>query len=110
MHAGFSPNGQFIAFISDESGRDEVYIQNFPDATMRRKVSTGVAVPVQLKETSADLGNPRPVMRLIAPPALFLYPYDLASDGRILSLALVPGAAANISLNVLVDWQAAWRR
>jgi hypothetical protein len=34
----------------------------------------------------------------------------LASDGRILALAPVPGAAANISLNVLVDWQAALRR
>jgi Tol biopolymer transport system component len=41
VNAGFSPNGQFIAFISDESGRDEVYIQNFPDATKRWRVSTG---------------------------------------------------------------------
>jgi hypothetical protein len=69
-----------------------------------------VAVPVQLKETSANVGNPRLVMRLIAPPAVFLYPYDLASDGRILALAPVSLAAANISLNVLVDWQAALRR
>jgi hypothetical protein len=67
-------------------------------------------VPVQLKETSANVGNPRLVMRLIAPHAVFLYPYDLASDGRILALAPVSLAAANISLNVLVDWQAALRR
>ncbi len=36
LHGEFSPNGQFIAFTSDESGRNEVYIQNFPDATTRR--------------------------------------------------------------------------
>jgi hypothetical protein len=40
IHAGFSPNGQFMAFTSDESGRDEVYIQNTLDATTRRRVST----------------------------------------------------------------------
>ena len=41
MHAALSPNGQFIAFTSDEFGRDEVFIQSFPDATTRRKVSSG---------------------------------------------------------------------
>ena len=39
-HGGFSPNSQFIAFTSDESGRDEVYIQKFSDPTTKRRVST----------------------------------------------------------------------
>ncbi len=49
-------------------------------------------------------------MRLIEPPAVLLYPYDIASDGRILALAPVAGAATDISLTVLVNWQAALRR
>ena len=49
-------------------------------------------------------------MPLIEPPAVMLYPYDIASDGRILALAPVAGEATDISLTVLVDWQAALRR
>jgi hypothetical protein len=49
-------------------------------------------------------------MRLIEPLALALYPYDIASDGRILALAPVSVEATNISLTVLVDWQAALQR
>jgi hypothetical protein len=30
--AQFSPNGRFVAYVSDESGRFEVYVRTFPDA------------------------------------------------------------------------------
>jgi dipeptidyl aminopeptidase/acylaminoacyl peptidase len=132
-NAGFSPDGQFIAFTSNESGRDEVYIQNFLDATTRKRVSASgggyprwstkgnelffrtldgqlVVVPVRFKGTSADVGDPRSVMRLIQPPSVLIYPYDVASDGRILALTPVSGAASDISLTVLVDWHAALQR
>jgi hypothetical protein len=42
-------------------------------------------------------------MRLIEPPAQVSYPYDIASDGRILALMPVSGAATAISLTVLVN-------
>jgi serine/threonine protein kinase len=38
--AAFSPNGAWLAYVSDESGRDEVYVRRFPDAGGRRAVST----------------------------------------------------------------------
>jgi Tol biopolymer transport system component len=37
--AAFSPNGAWLAYVSDESGRDEVYVRRFPDAGGRRLVS-----------------------------------------------------------------------
>jgi hypothetical protein len=49
-------------------------------------------------------------MRLIEPPAVVLYPYDIAPDGRILALAPVSGAANDISITVLVNWQRALRQ
>jgi serine/threonine protein kinase len=133
MNAGFSPDGQFIAFTSNESGRDEVYIQHIHDATTRKQVSTSgggyprwsrkgnelffrsldgqlVKVPVRINGTSTDVGDPRFVMRLIQPPTVLTYPYDIASDGRILAMTPVSGAASDISLTVLVDWHAALRR
>ena len=69
-----------------------------------------VAVPVRFNGTSIDLGDPRFVMRLIEPPAVHPYPYDVASDGRILALTPVSGAGTDISLTVLVNWQTALQR
>jgi hypothetical protein len=132
-NGGFSPDGQFIAFTSNESGRDEVYIQNIFDTMTRRRVSTSgggyprwsrkgnelffrsldgqlMAVPVRFYGTTPDFGNPRSVMRLIQPPGLLIYPYDIASDGRILALAPLSGSASDISLTVLVDWHTALQR
>jgi eukaryotic-like serine/threonine-protein kinase len=41
-HAAFSPDGHWMAYDSDESGRVEVYVQSFPDPSQRRwKVSPG---------------------------------------------------------------------
>ena len=42
-HGRFSPDGRLIAYLSDESGRSEVYVQAFPQAAERWQVSTGGA-------------------------------------------------------------------
>jgi serine/threonine protein kinase len=37
----FSPNGKWMTYTSDESGRNEVYLQSYPDPSiMKRQVST----------------------------------------------------------------------
>jgi dipeptidyl aminopeptidase/acylaminoacyl peptidase len=40
----FSPDGQWMAYVSDESGRDEVYVRRYPAATDRTLVSRGGGV------------------------------------------------------------------
>jgi Tol biopolymer transport system component len=35
-----SPDGRWLAYVSDESGQREVYLQSFPEETSRRQVST----------------------------------------------------------------------
>jgi Tol biopolymer transport system component len=37
----FSPDGRWVALTSQESGRPEIYVQSFPEATGRWQVSTG---------------------------------------------------------------------
>jgi eukaryotic-like serine/threonine-protein kinase len=37
----FSPNGKWVAYQSDESGRPEVYVTSYPAATAKWQVSTG---------------------------------------------------------------------
>ena len=38
--ATFSPDGRWLAYDSDESGRDEVYIRSFPESGTRIQIST----------------------------------------------------------------------
>ena len=38
--ATISPDGQWIAYVSDETGRGEVYVQRFPNLGERQQVST----------------------------------------------------------------------
>jgi Tol biopolymer transport system component len=41
LHAPqFSPDGRWVALVSDESGRDEVYVRSFPDPSSRIPIST----------------------------------------------------------------------
>ena len=36
-----SPNGKWVAYASDESGRGEIYVVRFPEGTGKQQVSTG---------------------------------------------------------------------
>ena len=38
-----SPNGDWIAYSSDESGQHEIYVQRFPQLGQRQQVSTSAA-------------------------------------------------------------------
>ena len=130
FHPQFSPDGRWLAFTSDESGREDVYVQSFPDARTRRLVSSGggsyprwsrdgrqlfyretdgqlMTVPVLTTGASLELGPPRAIMRLVDPPAIHPYPYDVAPDGRILALAAASEGAQGFALTVLMNWQAA---
>jgi len=40
MHGNFSPDGHFVAYTSNESGRFEVYVETFPRSERRWPVST----------------------------------------------------------------------
>jgi len=37
--ARISPDGRYFAYVSNESGRDEVYLQRFPDLGDERQIS-----------------------------------------------------------------------
>jgi Tol biopolymer transport system component/DNA-binding winged helix-turn-helix (wHTH) protein len=43
----FSPDGRYIAYISDESGRDELYVQPFPSGRRKWPISSGGASQVR---------------------------------------------------------------
>ena len=41
VRRNFSPDGRWVAYVSDESGRNEIYVQAFPLSGAKFQISTG---------------------------------------------------------------------
>jgi WD40 repeat protein len=123
----FSPNGSYIVFVSDESGRNEVYVQATPPASFRTKISinggvqprwrsdgkelffvspdsTMMSVDVNTGETFSD-GIPRPLFKAGGGPNL-VNGYAVRADGQQF---LMPGRdtqAETWPITVVLNWWA----
>jgi serine/threonine-protein kinase len=106
MNPRFSPDGKWVAFLSDESGRSEVYVRSFPDPTSRVQISAEGAQEIVWSDdgktiyyrsgsallTATVEPSPFRVVRrdtLLTtqmPTATIGASYDVARDGRILTL------------------------
>jgi eukaryotic-like serine/threonine-protein kinase len=119
----FSPDGNWVAYTSDESGRNDVYVQSFPVGGPKRRISsqggdfarwrqdgkelfytaldsTLMAVPVEAVPNSLTVGEPQPLFKIAGRAGT----YDVASDGqRILALPPASDDAAP-SMTVVVNW------
>jgi hypothetical protein len=136
MNARFSPDGRWIAYQSDETGRPEIYVQEFVPPPARPKggkvrISRGggsrpvwrgngaelyfyndgyiMAVPIRLGEM-VEAGEPQRLFAVKPPtarvPGAF---YDAAPDGkRFVVLILEETEAPPVS--VLLNWQAVLKR
>ena len=125
---GFSPDGRWVVFFSDESGRPEIYVVSFPDGKRKIQVSNGggseplwrtggkeifyrrpdgwlMAVAV---ETRPDLkvGTPRPLFELPSGSREF----DVTSDGQRF-LVNVPAVESNaLPLSLILNWTAGLKK
>jgi serine/threonine protein kinase/Tol biopolymer transport system component len=128
----FSPDGKWVAYTSDESGTNEVYVQSFPAGGAKWKVSSKggdwvrwprdgqeifyiagdrklMSVGVQAVSGSLEFGSPRALFTIpfVAPPAGVSapYTYDVMPDGQRF-LALVPAGDAGVPpKTVILNWQ-----
>jgi serine/threonine protein kinase len=123
----FSPNGHWIAYASDESGRSEIYVKAFPLSGSREIVSrSGGSEPrwgangtelfyvdpdafltvVRVSATSpvTPQAPPLRLFQIHAPfrGGVFGGNYEVAKDGRVLVNALVGRAPQQIT--VVVNW------
>ena len=121
-----SPDGRWIAYRSDESGRDEVYVQRFPELGGRIKISTDGGTSPRWSADGAELyyrngsammavtvGNTDASLDVGLPGLLFDGPYlndsgrnyDIAPDGRFLMVRLADDANLT-QVHVVVNWLA----
>ena len=90
-----SPDGRWLAYASNESGRYEVYVQRFPEMLGRQQVSVGTGHRPHWSEDGRELfylrapnGPPRAVVRVTVestdsdPPALDFGAEEVLFDWR----------------------------
>ncbi len=114
-HAALSPDGHWVAYASNQSGRYEIYVESFPTRGRRVQVSTDggtqprwrrdqkelyflsaesrlIAAPATLG-VEATLGVPTPLFTLATPGGTIgwqPFHYDVAADGRFLAAIVEP--------------------
>jgi Tol biopolymer transport system component len=127
----FSPDGRWIAYVSDESGTAEVYAAPFPGPGGKRLISTkqagvgqgGVptwrpdgkeifyiapdrtlmAVDVTVKGSTLEAGLAR---KLFGPiPAVGGRSYAVSPDGKRVLTYTVPGERTNAPITLIQNWQ-----
>jgi Tol biopolymer transport system component len=134
LQARLSPNGRWLAYASDESGEWQVYVRSFPEAQIKRLVSTGggsqplwrgdgkelfyvaadnrvVAVPI-LSSDTFEVGASQPLFATRIPPVIAPWRtnYAVSSDGQRFLLTSVMPDAAPAPITIAVNWQKTWKR
>jgi Tol biopolymer transport system component len=118
-----SPNGRWLAYVSNRTGRDEIWVQRYPDGVAVRVSTNGGVEPrwsadgpelyyIQQRTIMAVAVETDGEFSFSAPTALFTGPYvmsqapanssyDVAPDGRFLMIQL-PAAVATTPSNIVV--------
>jgi Tol biopolymer transport system component len=134
----FSPDGKWVAYVSNESGRDEIYVQAFPPSGAKFQVSSGggsepqwrmdgtelfylaadqmlMAVPVKPARSGSEsfqVGLPKALMTV--PPAatagIPMRSYAVSNDGQRFLLPNVAGGGTGPSITVVLNWQAGLKK
>ena len=129
-----SPDGKYLAYLSDESGQTEVYVRPFPEVNRGKwQISAGggedplwspdsrelfyrrggavMAVPVDTKSTFSA-GKPRMLFQGMYVTGTGQSPaWDISPDGkrflmikRLVSTAAAPAAGVPRKINIVLNW------
>jgi Tol biopolymer transport system component len=124
----FSPDGRYLAYQSNESGRFEVYVQSFPGPGGKWQISTSGGVEPRWRADGKELYYRAPDQKLMAvevqagssfsagvPQPLFLGRFDVATvrnrylpagDGRRFLTVAPLGREAMTPTTVVLNWDA----
>jgi eukaryotic-like serine/threonine-protein kinase len=130
----FSPDGKWLAYQSNESGRDEIYIQGIRAGGRKWQISTSggtaprwrrdgkelfyvsadqkvMAVPIKLTST-VEPGTPEPLFTFPTGATLTQlgFSYAPSRDGQRFLVNALAGENAAPPLTVLTNWQAAVKK
>jgi Tol biopolymer transport system component len=129
-HASVSPDGRWIAYRSRVSGRDEIYVERYPELGDRQQISTdGGTIPLWSRDgrelffgsfesrqmfavalqpgTTFVAGRPQALFELGSVVGAVGRSYDIAPDGRFLLIRGVQPEIASSSaaeMIVVLNW------
>jgi len=129
----FSPDVRAIAFVSDRSGRDEVYVRPFPAEGEARLVSTRggsqpawrrdgrelfyvaldgtlMSVPVSDRASDRTFGTPTALFQTRAHPGTLRNSYDVSPDGQMFLINRALDDAATAPITVELNWTTALKK
>ncbi len=134
QEGAFSPDGRWLAYISDESGRPEVYVTPFPGPGEKRQISTGgaavnslythacfwldggrrlaylspegklVAVDFDARGSALEVGGSHVLFGGRPVPD---GPFDVTPDGKRLLVAAAADDVVSTQLVLVTNWTAA---
>jgi len=124
LMAAVSPDGKWLAYGSDESGRDQLYVQPYPGPGSRVQISTDGGSKPRWSRDGRELfyrhGNKmmavsvetRPAFKVAAPRVLFEgnywiagWDYDIMPDGqRFVMIKEEEQAGALAQIEVILNW------
>ena len=127
----FSPDGRWVAYASDESGKFEVYVRPFPAANGQWRISVAgamqpewrrdgqelfyissdgklMAVPVTTEGAAFNAGAPRALFDVEVPEASQPYPghYTVSADGQRFLVNTLIDQPTRPALTVVLNWAA----
>ena len=120
----FSPDGKWVLFLSNESGRNELYVVPFPGPGGKYQISTGgaqggtfskggreilygtlqgeaVAVEVNAGPSGLEVGPPKTLFRIPPVSAIAATP-----DGERVLMAALPQVAGATRVALMTNWTA----
>ena len=125
-YPSFSPDGKWIVYHSDETGRYEIYVEGFPGPAERVQVSAdGGTEPLwarngeifyrhddEVRVVATRLGErfefdpPRTLFSfpIVAGILNDLRPYDVTADGKRLIAVTIPDANRPRRIEIVTDW------
>jgi serine/threonine protein kinase/Tol biopolymer transport system component len=124
----FSPDGRWVAYQSNESGRDEIYAAPFPGPGGKRQISSGggrfprwrrdgkeifyvgaeqrlTAAEVIVKGDRLEVAAMRPLFGSVYVAGGF-YTYDISADGQSILMAIPTAESASEPLTLVQNWTA----
>jgi serine/threonine protein kinase/Tol biopolymer transport system component len=117
--ATMSPNGRWVAYVSDESGRYEVYVQSFPGGGGTRQVSTGGGTAPRWRRDGQELfyyaSDGKMMAALVqsgenfaASAAAPLFEFRVGNANPFFAPYAVTGDGQRFLLNATVETEMAW--
>jgi len=130
--AKLSPNGKWLAYQSDATKRDEIYIAGFPQPGGKLQISTNgggypvwssdgkelyyigadaMLMAVEVKAgAKLDAGVPHPLFKTNVAETPVGAIYDVSKNGRFLMPVPVEQGGASVPINVVINWTAGLKK